>query len=97
MAGLWSDRGIPAAEFELECGTEAEGAGARVLDRHHSPGDVFVQSAPRSSFFLYLPFSVPAFLFLSGSLRSYLCVILVFLLLLRFLPLLLTLSVFSYL
>lgn len=93
MAGLRSDRGILTAGLEHECGTETERAGAGVLDGHPPPDDVLFQNAPCFSFFLNLPFSAPAFHFLFCS---YLCVILVFLFLLWFLPQSLASSVFSY-
>ena len=96
MAGLWSDWGILTAGLEHERGTETERAGAGVLHGHLPPDDVLFRNAPCFSFFLNLPFSAPAFHFLFCSLTGYLCVILFFLLLLRFLPQSLASSVFSY-
>ena len=65
------------------------------MDRNPPLNDDLVCSSPGFSFFLNLPFSTPAFHFLFCFLRSYLCVVLVFLLL-QFRPPSLASSMFSY-
>lgn len=74
MASLPSDRGVPAAGFEHQCGTETERARGEVLDGDPPQANVHLWSAPPSSFILNLPVSTPAFLCPFCSLRSYLCV-----------------------
>lgn len=81
MASLQPEGAVPAAGLEPERGTETESAEGGVLDRDPPPDDVHFRRAPRPSFLLTLPFSAPAFHVPFGSLRSYLCVTLVSLLL----------------